>query len=257
MIYYLYHIPGKKIGVTTNPDIRISKQQGYKPGEYEILEVSGDIEHISERELTLQKQMGYKIDLNKYSQTIKNKNKKSMNINVTEQTTTFPCSVRELPARLMDNKDFMWETDHGTFELNIHAIDWIVANVQTSQFSSERCFIYNKAFSIAISMNKISSENVTVFDNIREWAGERGIYEKGNAHTQYVKLQEEAGELAKALLQNDKPEVIDAIGDIVVVLTNLAHLKGLRIEDCINSAYGVISKRTGKMINGTFVKDKL
>tara|TARA_R110002124_G_scaffold28037_6_gene99549 strand:+ start:298 stop:1071 length:774 start_codon:yes stop_codon:yes gene_type:complete len=257
MIYYLYHIPGKKIGVTTNPDIRISKQQGYKPGEYEILEVSGDIDHISERELTLQKQMGYKIDLNKYSQTIKNKNKKSMNINVTEQTTTFPCSVRELPARLMDNKDFMWETDHGTFELNIHTIDWIISNVQTSQFSSERCFIYNKAFSIAISVEKLNDEDTTVFDNIREWAGERGIYEKGNAHTQYVKLQEEAGELAKALLQNDKPEIIDAIGDIVVVLTNLAHLKGLRIEDCINSAYGVISKRTGKMIDGTFVKDKL
>ena len=106
-------------------------------------------------------------------------------------------------------------------------------------------------------MEKLNDEDTTVFDNIREWAGERGIYEKGNAHTQYVKLQEEAGELAKALLQNDKPEIIDAIGDIVVVLTNLAHLKGLRIEDCINSAYGVISKRTGKMINGTFVKDKL
>jgi len=257
MIYYLYHIPGKKIGVTTNPDIRISKQQGYKPGEYEILEVSGDIDHISERELDLQKQMGYKIDLNKYSQTIKNKNKKSMNINVTEQTTTFPCSVNELPARLMDNKDFMWETDHGTFELNMHTINWIMSNVQTSQFSSERCFIYNKAFSIAMSVEKLNDEDATVFDNIRDWAGTRGIYEKGNAHTQYVKLQEEAGELAKALLQNDQPEVIDAIGDIVVVLTNLAHLKGLRIEDCVNSAYGVISKRTGKMIDGTFVKDKL
>ena len=182
-----------------------------------------------------------------------------MNINVTEQTTTFPCNVSELPARLMDNKDFMWETDHGTFELNTHTIDWIVSNVQTSQFSSERCFIYNKAFSIAISMNKLNGHNkdTTVFDNIRDWAGTRGIYEKGNAHTQYVKLQEEAGELAKALLQNDQPEVIDAIGDIVVVLTNLAHLKGLRIEDCISSAYNVISKRTGKMIDGTFVKDKL
>jgi len=259
MVYYLYHIPGKKIGVTSNPDIRITKQQGYKPGEYEILEISGDINHISERELNLQKQMGYKIDLNKYSQTIKNKIKNNMNINVTEQTTTFPCSIPELSARLMDNRDFMWDTDHGTFELNTHTIDWIIANVQTSQFSSERCFIYNKAFSIAISMNKINgyNENATVFDNIREWAGSRGIYEKGNAHTQYVKLQEEGGELAKALLQNDRPEIIDAIGDMVVVLTNLAHLKGVRIEDCISSAYDVISSRTGKMVDGTFVKDKL
>ena len=58
------------------------------------------------------------------------------------------------------------------------------------------------------------------------------------------------------MLKDDKPEVIDAIGDMVVVLTNLAHLQGVTIEDCINSAYKVISKRTGKMINGTFVKDE-
>jgi NTP pyrophosphatase (non-canonical NTP hydrolase) len=66
---------------------------------------------------------------------------------------------------------------------------------------------------------------------------------------------EEAGELAKALLQNDKEEIQDAVGDMVVVLTNLAELEGMSIEDCIDSAYTEISARTGKMINGTFVKD--
>ena len=44
------------------------------------------------------------------------------------------------------------------------------------------------------------------FDHIREWAESRGLYDKGNSHTQYVKLQEEAGELAKALLKDDQPE---------------------------------------------------
>jgi NTP pyrophosphatase (non-canonical NTP hydrolase) len=95
-----------------------------------------------------------------------------------------------------------------------------------------------------------------MFELIRNWAQTRGLYDKGNSHTQYVKLQEEAGELAKALLNNDKPEIIDAIGDMVVVLTNLAHLQGVHIETCISEAYKVISKRTGKMINGTFVKDE-
>ncbi len=95
-----------------------------------------------------------------------------------------------------------------------------------------------------------------VYDDIRTWATVRGLYEKGDPNTQYVKLQEEAGELAKALLKDDQPEVIDAIGDIVVVLTNLAHLRGVTIEECIQSAYEVISKRTGKMVNGTFVKDQ-
>ena len=51
-------------------------------------------------------------------------------------------------------------------------------------------------------------------------------------------------------------EIMDAIGDMVVVLTNLAHLENTTIEACIEQAYKVISKRTGKMINGTFVKDE-
>ena len=89
---------------------------------------------------------------------------------------------------------------------------------------------------------------------IRNWAATRKIYEKGNSHTQYVKLQEEAGELAKALLSNDKTEIKDAIGDITVVLTNLAYLEGFLIEDCIETAYLEIATRKGKMINGTFVK---
>jgi NTP pyrophosphatase (non-canonical NTP hydrolase) len=65
---------------------------------------------------------------------------------------------------------------------------------------------------------------------------------------------EEAGELAEALLKKDRPEIIDAIGDMVVVLTNLAKLENLDIEDCVQSAYNVIKNRTGKMENGTFVK---
>jgi len=93
------------------------------------------------------------------------------------------------------------------------------------------------------------------FEPIRNWAQEKGIFQKGDVKTQYIKLQEEAGELAKAILKNDEPEIIDAIGDCVVVLTNLAELAGYKIEDCINSAYEVIKNRTGKMENGTFKKD--
>jgi NTP pyrophosphatase (non-canonical NTP hydrolase) len=93
------------------------------------------------------------------------------------------------------------------------------------------------------------------FQSIRNWASERGIYEKGDPKTQFLKLQEEVGELAKAILKNDDVEIVDAIGDCVVVLTNLSELTGYRIEDCVNSAYEVIAKRKGSMINGTFVKD--
>ena len=94
------------------------------------------------------------------------------------------------------------------------------------------------------------------FEPIRNWANEKGIYQKGDAKTQCIKLFEEAGELSKAILKNDEVEFIDAIGDCVVVLTNLAKLKGYNIEDCINSAYKVIAKRKGQMVNGTFVKNQ-
>ena len=92
------------------------------------------------------------------------------------------------------------------------------------------------------------------FMPIREWAKDKGIYEKGDPLTQFAKLSEEIGELAMSLLKKKDEEFQDAIGDCVVVLTNLAKLKGYNIEDCINGSYEVIAKRKGQMVNGTFVK---
>ena len=259
MMYYLYHIPGKKIGVTSNLNTRVTLIQGYKADEYEVLDSSEDIDYISDKEIELQKSYGYKVDMQKYNQLRKKSNK--MKINATEQTSTFPVPLNKLKGNLMDNVGLKWTTEHGKFELTNESINWILANAKTSMFNSKRCYIYNKAFYEAFlsSEHNVSAPQLDSlrFDLIREWAKQRGLYEKGNSHTQYVKLQEEAGELAKALLSNDKPEVIDAIGDMVVVLTNLAHLEGFTIEEAIDSAYSVISKRTGKMINGTFVKDIL
>ena len=83
-----------------------------------------------------------------------------------------------------------------------------------------------------------------------------GIYESGDKKTQYVKLMEESGELAQAILKNDDIEFVDAIGDMVVVLTNLAHLGGYKIEECIEAAYTQIANRKGEMQNGTFVKEE-
>ncbi len=95
------------------------------------------------------------------------------------------------------------------------------------------------------------------FKPIRIWADKKGILLKGDIKTQYVKFQEEAGELAKAIINNDKDEIIDAIGDCVVVLTSIAYFNGTSIEECINTAYEVIAKRQGAMVNGSFIKEKL
>ena len=102
MNYYLYHIPGKKIGVTRDLNTRVTLIQGYKPSEYEVLDQSDDIDYISEKEIELQKSYGYKVDRKKYNELVK-LNKLKMKINVTEQTTTFPYPVKKLKGHLMEN----------------------------------------------------------------------------------------------------------------------------------------------------------
>ena len=253
-MYNIYHIPGKKIGVTRNLNKRVTEQQGYAPDEYEVLLTSTDIDYISAKELELQQSYGYKKDRTLY----KNLFKSNMRINPTEQTSTFPVPINKLKGNLMDNVGLEWETPDYKFKLEKEHIPWIMQNAKTSMYNDDRSYIYNKAFYEAffnLEHNpKPTALNSARFDLIRSWAAERGIYDNGNSHTQYVKLMEEAGELAQALLKNDKPEIQDAIGDMVVVLTNLAYQENFQIEDCIDSAYAEIATRTGKMVNGTFVK---
>ena len=254
-MFYIYHIPGKKIGVTRDLNKRVTDQQGYKQGEYEVLEESDDITYISKQEIALQKSYGYKVDRQLYSDLNKIKSNK-MKLNVTEQTTTFPVPLNKLKGHLMDTKGTKWETSLGEFKISKKTIPWILHNAKPSMYNDKRSFIYNKAYHEAFIAELALEPTNTKFELIRQWAQERGIYEKGDTKTQYIKLLEETGELAKAILTNDRPEIIDAIGDCVVVLTNLAKLADLNIEDCIDSAYNEISARKGKMINGTFVKEE-
>jgi len=283
-MYYLYHIPGKKIGVTRNLNRRVTGQQGYSPDEYEVLDQSEDIDYISDKEIELQKSYGYRVDMKKYKELKFNK----MNINPTEQTSTFPCPVNKLKGRLMDNLGLKWSTPQGyKFSITEKNIPWIMNNVRESMYDSKRSYIYNKPFYEAFFNPKhdpdllpdefeedciqdhdgfeedsiknfygVDPDENTIFHHIRRWAFERDLYTNGDSKTQYIKLQEESGELAQALLKRDKDEIKDAIGDMVVVLTNLAYLEGFTIEQCIDAAYTEISTRKGKMINGTFVKDE-
>ena len=264
--YIIYHIPGKKIGVTTDLYNRVTEQQGYEVGEYEVIERHKDIDYISQRELELQEKYGYRVDLKPYNELISNKFKlNNMKINVTEQTTTFPCPVSKLKGRLMDNLEMRWDTDHGSVHLDKDLALWISNNAKTSMFNKDRCYVYNKAMARYLDNKKLPfpededcddcGEVVFYFDKIRDWAEYRGIYAEGDPKTQYIKLMEEAGELGRAILKQNRGEQMDAIGDMVVVLTNLSELLDMSIEECVESAYEVISKRTGKMINGTFVKD--
>ena len=263
MTYYLYHIPGKKIGVTRDLKERVERQQGYEPGEYGVLTQTDDIDLISRLELKLQEAYGYRVDEVPYNKLKFNNN--NMNINITEMTTTFPCPVNKLKGQLMDNKGMSWETEHGNCVITDKSIGWIMDNVKTSQYTQDRCYIYNKAFArwfdnnnaysnmfdnakqmneveqkrngtltgalspTGIRQEKCKSDCNDRFDLIRQWAKERGLYDKGDPKTQTLKLMEEAGEICRAVLKDDREQIIDGIGDCVVVLTNLAELVGYPI----------------------------
>ena len=279
-MYYIYHVPGIKVGMTKDLGDRVFEQQGYDPREVELLFVSRDMEAASEKEIEYQKALQYPVDRQSYKDLIKKQ--KPMNnfkINITDMTTTFPCYNRELAGYLMSNRGRTIELKDGQkFIVNDNLIDWCKENGRTSMYNPDRCYVYNKALAKAMKADMpanlaeamemevkyevVSRDYITtscgkcIFPAIRSWAHERGLYAKGDVKTQYVKLQEEAGEVARAIIKNDIPELKDGIGDMVVVLTNLAHLAGLEIEDCIQSAYDVISKRKGSMINGSFVKNE-
>ena len=290
-MYYLYHIPGKKIGVTRNLIDRVTTQQGYSPDEYEVLDQSEDIDYISHREIELQQSYGYRVDRKLYKNLFTD-----MKINATEQTSTFPVPLNKLKGRLMDNLGKTWETIYGQFKLDDETVKWITDHAKTSMYDAKRTYVYNKAFFEAfynenkkfveeeakhfkshmeamkanlISHSKAQSNGVNDtyqdqdaidrverdrFQLIRDWADNRGLYTKGDTKTQFCKLMEEAGELGRAILKDNQKEFVDAIGDMVVVLTNLAYLGGTSIETCIDEAYGEIKDRTGSMKNGTFVK---
>ena len=106
---------------------------------------------------------------------------------------------------------------------------------------------------------------------VLEWAKDKGILEKATPLAQANKTLEEVQELLEAVSAQEKEhylftntkgkevvtaeEIKDALGDILVTIIIGAKLQGLKLEDCLESAYNVISKRTGKMVDGVFVKD--
>jgi NTP pyrophosphatase (non-canonical NTP hydrolase) len=279
--YYLYHVKGLKIGVTSNVKRRVEEEQGFAPDEYEILASSADKEIISRMEFDQQRKFGYSTDRESYAQATRPRQPYAGDKpNVTDQTVTFPCPIVKLDGWMRSKLPLsITIPNKGVALVTLENLNEVMDLVQTSQWRKERCYIYNNKLYDACKVQTIQGSNdfmsmtvnepsyaydykptascgKCVFPKIREWAKERGIFDKGDVKTQYVKLMEEAGEVAKALLTNDKAEIKDGIGDMVVVLTNLAHLSGFTIEECIDEAYDVISKRQGNMINGTFVKNE-
>ncbi len=104
-------------------------------------------------------------------------------------------------------------------------------------------------------MKETQSFGMTEFQ-VMQWAQERGIYENGTALGQASKTLEEACELLIAVAKDDKAEIADAIGDVMVTLVNVGVLTDLDVRQCFYNAYKVIEHRKGYLNkDGVFVKE--
>lgn len=103
-------------------------------------------------------------------------------------------------------------------------------------------------------MDEIRDMN-ELYRDIVEWAREREI-DKADPRNQYLKVSEETGELAASLARNDLEQAKDDIGDSIVTLIIAAETIGSNAQECLNIAFNEIKNRTGKTVDGIFIKDE-
>ena len=96
----------------------------------------------------------------------------------------------------------------------------------------------------------------TVFEKIARWARERDLVGPERSARQMLKMMEELGETAGAIARGDHVKTIDGIGDCVVVLTILAVQRNTTLEECVMAAWEEIKDRTGRTVDGVFIKDE-
>ena len=98
-----------------------------------------------------------------------------------------------------------------------------------------------------------SSLNALIND-VRAWHYDRNLIDGSTDKDQYMKLIQEAGELSDDICKG-RP-IHDDIGDMLVVLINIAERNGLTLENCLDCAWEDIKSRTGRMVDGVFIKDE-
>ena len=94
-----------------------------------------------------------------------------------------------------------------------------------------------------------------LIQNVKEWANAKGLLKEENSQAQMLKVLEEVGETAGAMLKKKDIEIIDGLGDSFVTLIILCYQLGLEPKECLESAWNEIKDRKGKTVNGTFIRE--
>ena len=283
MLYTVYHLlKHSKVGVTKRSLELRAAEQGCTLNDMTVLYTTNCLDTASNKEEEMQEKFGYSPDsFQSYKQSTINKMVKTRKF--TSPTTHNAGINRGLKSRA----ELLAFLRLGPLEIGTKGFtgvfssedqfQYLVDTAIQSQYESGDFYWSTSLLQIAHTLgptpHRRQSDNdmdlpypsginrtfavelIPQFSEIREWANARGIYTKGDAKTQFLKLLEEVGELSRGILKADQDEIIDALGDTLVVLINLSHLCGYNLEYCLHKAFDVIQDRKGKMVNGTFVKD--
>jgi len=95
-----------------------------------------------------------------------------------------------------------------------------------------------------------------LLEKIAKWHYDRNLIDGSTDQAQFVKLIEEAGELAGNIARGRPARIADDIGDMMVVLINIAERNALSIKSCLDQAWNDIKDRKGRMVDGVFVKEE-
>lgn len=111
-----------------------------------------------------------------------------------------------------------------------------------------------------------------LIEKTRQWFHDKGIISNSTPLKQLEKTQEELTETRDAAVIHSYlrssgfdeeedfvieqyNEIKDGVGDQIVTLIGVCEMYGFSLEECLQMAYDTISKRSGKMENGIFIKD--
>lgn len=89
---------------------------------------------------------------------------------------------------------------------------------------------------------------------VTRWHHDRNLINGATDKDQVCKLIQEVGELSDNVCKGK--DIKDDIGDCMVVLINIAERNGTNLEECLHHAWNDIKDRTGRMVDGVFIKDE-
>ena len=92
-----------------------------------------------------------------------------------------------------------------------------------------------------------------LINKVAKWHHDRNLIEGASDKDQFCKLIQEAGELSDSICKGK--DVRDDIGDMIVVLINIAERNNVTLEECLLNAWDDIKDRKGKMVDGIFIKE--